>query len=202
MSTVRMQDVGAPVTYFDPRFKVQAAKILPGEYYVTGRDMALVTVLGSCVSACIRDPDSGIGGMNHFMLPGSSERGPASASARYGAYAMEVLINQLLKMGAKRSRLEAKIFGGCNALLGGSAQSIGESNARFVQDFLSTEGIAIAAQDLLDVYARKVYYFPRTGRVLLKKLRTLRNDTIQQREREYNERLTNSRIDGEVELFR
>jgi chemotaxis protein CheD len=197
-----MQDVGAPVTYFDPRFKVQAAKILPGEYYVTGRDMALVTVLGSCVSACIRDPDSGIGGMNHFMLPGGSERSPASASARYGAYAMEVLINQLLKMGAKRNKLEAKIFGGCNALLGAGANSIGESNARFVQEFLSTEGIVIAAQDLLDVYARKVYYFPRTGRVLVKKLRTLRNDTIQQREREYNERLTTSRIDGEVELFR
>jgi chemotaxis protein CheD len=202
VSTVRMQDVGAPVTYFDPRFKVQAAKILPGEYYVTGRDMALVTVLGSCVSACIRDPESGIGGMNHFMLPGGAERSPASASARYGAYAMEVLINQLLKMGAKRGKLEAKIFGGCNALLGASANSIGESNARFVQEFLSTEGIVIAAQDLLDVYARKVYYFPRTGRVLVKKLRTLRNDTIQQREREYNERLTNSRIDGEVELFR
>ncbi len=202
MTTVRMQDVGAPVTYFDPRFKVQAAKILPGEYYVTGRDMALVTVLGSCVSACIRDPDSGIGGMNHFMLPGTSERSPVSAPARYGAYAMEVLINQLLKMGAKRARLEAKIFGGCNALQGLGVSSVGESNARFVQEFLSTEGIAIAAQDLLDVYARKVYYFPRTGRVLLKKLRTLRNDTIQQREREYNERLTNSRIDGEVELFR
>jgi chemotaxis protein CheD len=200
--TVKMQDVGAPVTYFDPRFKVQAAKIMPGEYYVTGRDMALVTVLGSCVSACIRDPESGIGGMNHFMLPGGGQGDPVSATARYGAYAMEVLINQLLKMGAKRNRLEAKVFGGCNGLVGAAATNIGASNARFVQEFLSMERINVAAKDLLDAYARKVYYFPRTGRALVKRLHTLRNDTIVQREQEYNRRLEQSNIDGEVELFK
>ena len=98
--------------YFDRHFESDAAKILPGEYYVTSQEIVLVTVLGSCVAACIRDTDSGIGGMNHFMLPDEGGREVVSSSARYGTYAMEVLINHLLKMGARRSQLEAKIFGG------------------------------------------------------------------------------------------
>lgn len=202
MSAASAQDSSAPITYFDPRFKVQAAKILPGEYYVTSRDMALVTVLGSCVSACIRDTTSGVGGMNHFMLPGQLSSDPISDSARYGAYAMEILINQLVKLGARRSNLEAKVFGGCNGLLGMTLSSVGESNARFVVDYLKTEKISLAAQDLLDVYPRKVYFFPRTGRVLVKKLRAVQNKTIEAREVEYQKRLRASRIAGDVELFR
>ena len=105
--------------YFDRTFSCEAAKILPGEYYCTDRDMVIVTVLGSCVSACIRDVKSGIGGMNHFMLPegGMADKdSPVSASMRYGSYAMEILINRLLKQGARRENLEAKIFGGGNVL--------------------------------------------------------------------------------------
>ena len=90
--------------YFDPTFGAEAVKVLPGEYFVTTTDMLLVTVLGSCVSACIRDREKGIGGMNHFMLADSAEQSPYSASARYGTYAMEILINHLLKLGARLLR--------------------------------------------------------------------------------------------------
>ena len=94
--------------YYDRTFDCDAAKILPGEFYFTGKDMLIVTVLGSCVSACIRDRVSGVGGMNHFMLPdgGADSENPVSASMRYGTYAMEVLINELLKAGAKRENME------------------------------------------------------------------------------------------------
>src|SRR5574340_1569007 len=114
------EELLAPNLYFDRLHNSEAAKILPGEYYATARDMLLVTVLGSCVCACIRDRVSGIGGMNHFMLPdsGQDQGNPLSASARYGTYAMEILLNQLLKMGAKHANLEAKVFGGGNVLRG------------------------------------------------------------------------------------
>ncbi len=197
------EEILAPNHYFDRNFDMQAAKILPGEYYTTGRDMLLVTVLGSCVSACIRDRVSGIGGMNHFMLPdsGQDQGNPLSSSARYGAYAMEVLVNQLLKMGAKRSNLEAKVFGGGNVLRGFVVANVGERNAKFVLDFLAMEKIRVVAQDLLDIYPRKVYFFPSTGKVLVKKLRRVHNDTIVEREKEYSTRLQYSKVEGDVELF-
>ena len=97
-----------PNRYFDPHFQVETAKILPGEYYATNKDMALVTVLGSCVSACLRDRETGIGGMNHFMLPDEGKlvgrHGNVSAGGRYGVHAMELLINQILKLGGRRDR--------------------------------------------------------------------------------------------------
>src|SRR5438094_1201362 len=97
--------------YYDRTFDTDAAKILPGEYYYTDKDMLIVTVLGSCVSACIRDRAKGLGGMNHFMLPdGGDPNSPVSASMRSGTYALEVLINDLLKAGARRENLEAKEF--------------------------------------------------------------------------------------------
>lgn len=197
------EEVLAPHLYFDRHHNIEAAKILPGEYYATPRDMVLVTVLGSCVCACIRDRVSGIGGMNHFMLPDSGQdRGnPLSESARYGVYAMEVLINQLLKMGAKRSHFEAKVFGGGSVLRGFTVANVGERNAEFVLDFLRTENIDIAAQDLLDVFPRKVYYFPHSGLVRVKKLRNVHNNTIIDRETAYNARLSYSKLVGEVELF-
>lgn len=193
----------SPSLYYDKYLDCNAAKILPGEYYVTAQEMVIVTVLGSCVSACVRDRLSGIGGMNHFMLPESvHEAGnPASASARYGTYAMEVLLNDLAKLGAKRGSLEAKVFGGGNVLRGFTQGTVGERNAAFVQAFLSTEGIRVVAEDLLDVYPRKVYFFPRTGKVLVKKLRSLHNDTIMRREREYSAQISHARVAGEVELF-
>ena len=193
----------SPHLYFDREHNSDAAKILPGEYYATGREMVLVTVLGSCVCACIRDKISGIGGMNHFMLPesGQDRSNPLGESARYGVYAMEILINQLLKMGAKRNHFEAKVFGGGSVLRGFTVANVGERNAEFVLQFLKTEKIAVAAQDLLDIYPRKVYYFPSTGLVRVKKLRSVHNDTIINRETEYKARLHYSKLEGDVELF-
>lgn len=187
--------------YFDPIFGTEAVKVLPGEYFVTSVDMVLVTVLGSCVSACIRDRETGIGGMNHFMLADTAEQAPYSASARYGTYAMEILINHLFKLGARRGSLEAKVFGGGRVLASLCSSNVGERNSSFVLEFLHTEGIHVAAQDLLDVYPRKVYFFPATGRVLVKTLKRLHNDTVQRREREYAARLTETPIAGEIELF-
>ncbi len=187
--------------YYDRTFDSQAIKVLPGEYFVTTTDMVLVTVLGSCVSACIRDTQKGIGGMNHFMLAESQDRGALSASARYGTFAMEILINHLMKLGARRDHLEAKVFGGGRVMASLGSSMVGERNAAFVLEFLKTEGIPIAARDLLDVTPRKVYFFPSTGRVLVKKLARMHNDTLARREREYAERLVEAPPAGDVELF-
>lgn len=189
--------------YFDKNFNSQAVKLLPGEYYVTDKDILLVTVLGSCVAACIRDSYSGIGGMNHFMLPdgGGDAGSPLNASARYGTYAMEILINQLLKLGARRSNLEAKVFGGGNVLDGLTVANVGQRNADFVLKFLQTEKIRVVAQDLVDVFPRKVYFFPKSSRVMVKKLRNVRNTTLSQRESDYRQRLHRVDSGGDVELF-
>jgi chemotaxis protein CheD len=187
--------------YYDRTFDCDAAKILPGEYYYTGRDMLIVTVLGSCVSACIRDRMTGLGGMNHFMLPDGGDSGPVSASMRYGGYAMEVLINDLLKAGARRENLEAKVFGGGAVLRGFTAMNVGERNSAFVTSFLKTERIPVLAEDLNDVYPRKVYFFPRTGKVLVKKLMQTHNDTLARRELDYAKRLKVEPVGGEIDLF-
>jgi len=193
----------APTHYFDRQFNCDAVKILPGEYFVTQRELVIVTVLGSCVSVCLRDRANGIGGMNHFMLPGNHDGGlsPISASARYGVYAMELLINHLLKLGARRSDFEAKVFGGGSVLRGMTANNVGERNAEFVREYLATENIQIAAQDLLDIYPRKVYYFPSTGRVLVKKLKSQHNTTVLDREMEYSMRIKRVPVAGEIDLF-
>ena len=188
--------------YYDRTFDCDAAKILPGEYYYTGKDMLIVTVLGSCVSACIRDRVKGLGGMNHFMLPDGGDPGnPVSASMRYGSFAMEVLINDLLKAGARRENLEAKVFGGGAVLRGFSAMNVGERNAAFVINFLKTERIPVLAEDLNDIYPRKVYFFPRTGKVLVKKLMQTHNDTLAKRELDYASRLKVTPVSGAVDLF-
>jgi chemotaxis protein CheD len=186
-----------PNRYFDPHFQVETAKILPGEYYATNKDMALVTVLGSCVSACLRDRESGIGGMNHFMLPDEGKlvgtHGNVSAGGRYGVHAMELLINQILKLGGRRDRLEAKGF---------MLSNVGEQNANFIVEYLSVERIPIMARDLLDVWPRKIYYFPRSGKVMVKRLRKVNNDTIVLRERDYGARLFHTPLEGGAELFK
>jgi len=191
----------APNRYYDPRFQIEAIKILPGEYFVTGRQVVIVTVLGSCVSACIYDRGAGVGGMNHFMLPDHHEGGLLSESARYGAYAMEMLINNLIKAGAARSRLEAKIFGAGHILAGMSQTDIGARNAAFTLNYLENEGIPVKASDLLDIHPRKVYFFPAEGKVLVKKLKSLHNSTIAQRELEYEAMLERVKVEGSVDLF-
>ena len=156
--------------YYDSAFQCQAVKVLPNEYYVTDEDLMISTVLGSCVAACIHDPKTGVGGMNHFMLPEGDMQSPASATMRYGAFAMEVLINELLKAGASRDRLEAKVFGGGAVLSAMQQMNIGERNGQFVLNYLKTEGIPVKAQDLGDVHARRINYFPRDGRVMVRKM--------------------------------
>ncbi len=190
--------------YYDRTFDCEAAKILPGEYFYTPKDMLIVTVLGSCVSACIRDRVSGLGGMNHFMLPdggGGDPNSPVSASARYGTYAMEILINDLLKAGARRENMEAKVFGGGAVLRGFTAINVGERNAAFVINYLKTEKMRVVAEDLNDVFPRKVYFFPRTGKVLVKKLTQTHNDTLAKREMDYASRLKVEPVGGDIDLF-
>jgi chemotaxis protein CheD len=196
------KDPGAaatPVVYRDRHFDIDAAKIGPGEYYITQRDMVIVTVLGSCVSVCLRDPVARVGGMNHFMLPDRDVDGPLSASARYGAYAMEILINQLFALGARRERLEAKVFGAARVLPGMS--DIGERNAAFAIKYLKRESIRVLAEDLGSDEPCKIYFFAQTGRVLLKRLKSLRNDTIARRERDYAKRLDSISRGGPADLF-
>lgn len=197
------QDQTASNFYYDTNFKAKAVKLLPGEYFVTNQDMLLVTVLGSCVAACIRDSYSGIGGMNHFMLPddGGDPSGPMSSSARYGTYAMEILINELLKLGARRANLEAKVFGGGNVLDGLTVANVGQRNADFVLKFLATEQIKVVAKDLVDIYPRKVYFFPKDSKVMVKKLIKTHNDTISRREKDYSSRIRETGTSGEIELF-
>ena len=187
--------------YFDREFRVDAVKILPGQYHAA-REGAITTVLGSCVSTCLWDPAERIGGMNHFMLPGdtASPDSPWAASARFGVYAMEVLINDMIRMGADRRRLTAKVFGGAQLLAGFDRLDVGAKNSEFVLEFLRTEGIRVLAQDLLDVCPRKVHFFIDTGKVQVKRLALTRVDPVQHREREYLERLSVGG-GGEVEIF-
>ena len=191
----------SPNLYFDRQFNCQAAKILPGEYYITSREMVLVTVLGSCIAACIRDPVLCVGGMNHFMLPehGGDPDSVLSLSARYGAYAMELLVNHLLKMGASRSRLEAKVFGAGRVLAG--VTDVGARNTAFVLQYLERENIRLLASDLGGSYPRKIYFFPDSGKVLVRELRTLHNKTLIGRERDYSRAINTEIISNDVELF-
>lgn len=181
-------------------------KILPGEYYVTRADEAVSTVLGSCISACVRDPQRGVGGMNHFMLPEDVTMGtndwldPAIGLAtRYGSYAMESLINDLLKLGAVRERLEIKLFGGGQILA--AMTDVGGRNIQFIRNYIAIEGYRIAAEDLGGSQPRKVVYFPTTGRARLRKLRPIENRIISRHEQLYLESLGRHVPGGEVELF-
>lgn len=190
--------------YWDRQRNIVAAKILPGEVYVTPHDELVTTVLGSCVSACIRDNKTGIGGMNHFMLPASSMQGnweleAGGQSTRYGMYAMEQLINEILKNGASRKDLEVKVFGGGKILA--QMTDIGEQNSKFVQTYIRTEGLKLLGQDLGDIYPRKVVYHPRTGKVQVRKLRSMHNNTITEREKDYMEHIQPEQIVGEIDLF-
>lgn len=191
----------APNRYHDRHFSQDAVKILPGEYYVTTQNMLIVTVLGSCVSVCLRDPIAGVSGMNHFLLPSDNGGGDLiSDSARYGVFAMDILINHMLKLGANRQRLEAKVFGGGNVLKGFTAINVGERNAEFVLDYLATEQIPILAKDLLDFYPRKIYFFSDSGEVLVRKIKKLHNNTIMDRESAYRLQLRPQQS-GSVEMF-
>ncbi|MGH8658618.1 MAG: chemoreceptor glutamine deamidase CheD [Gammaproteobacteria bacterium] len=190
--------------YWDHQHQAFSAKLLPGEYYVTGSGEIITTVLGSCVAACVRDKVLGIGGMNHFMLPiyahfGIWENTDHNLATRYGNFAMEHLINTIMKQGGQRKNFEVKLFGGGSVL--NTLMDIGERNIQFVKDYARTEELDVMSEDLGGSYPRRVIYFPSTGRALVKKLRALHNDTIARREQRYSHVLDEQLITGDVDLF-
>ena len=193
---------GRASKYLDRSFNRQAMKILPGEFYATAEDEVIVTVLGSCVAACVMDPIAMVGGMNHFMLPvKQGDRDPdVFFAARYGAAAMEYLINNLLHLGAQRDRLVAKAFGGGNVLPNMSSD-VGGQNVAFVRKFLANEGIPLWSEDMGGPHPRKVYFFPHTGQVLVKRMERAHNNTVMNRELSYIKEFTGPSMAGEVELF-
>jgi len=192
--------------YWDEENNIVAAKLLPGDYYVTREDEMITTVLGSCVSACIRDKVLGIGGMNHFMLPETSEsrlksreESVVGTAMRYGNYAMEHLINTILQFGGKRKNLEVKLFGGGKIIA--TLNDVGARNVEFVLDYVDTEALLLTAQDLGDIYPRKVNFYPTSGRVRMKKIKDLHNETILLREKQYGSQLKDVSVEGSIELF-
>jgi chemotaxis protein CheD len=191
--------------FWDPTHACMTVKVLPGEYYVSGQEELVSTVLGSCVSACIRDAERRIGGMNHFMLPEpmSGERNDWSVAvgraARYGSDAMEQLINAILKAGGRRDALTVKIFGGGRVLT--QMTDVGRRNIEFVKRYLELEKLPLVAEDVGDIYPRQLQFFPASGRVRVRQLRTSRDNELAANEQSYLKRLANDPIKGEVELF-
>lgn len=185
-------------------FESVAARLLPGEYFVTMHDEAIYTTLGSCISACIRDRVTGIGGMNHFMLPISNSNNSwkaadNSASTRFGNFAMEHLINNILKNGGKRQNLEVKLFGGGRIIA--NMTDVGSRNIAFAHDYLQTEGLKIVSEDVGESFPRMVVYFPATGKVRVKRLRSLHNNTIVEMETKYLSTIEEKPVSGDIELF-
>jgi chemotaxis protein CheD len=182
--------------YYDRDFDRMAVKLLPSEYYVTAQPTALLTVLGSCVAACLHDPHAGVAGMNHFMLPDEGEGGRSHPDAmRYGAHAMDVLVSELLKAGARRERLQAKVFGGAAVLAGMTSLNIGDRNADFVRRYLRDAKIDLFASDLGGQHARRVCFLPDTGRVVVRKLRRSEEvDAVQVEERRLLRQLSAPRV--------
>lgn len=193
--------------YWDAQHNIYAAKLLPGDFYVSLHGELITTVLGSCISACIRDPKTGVGGMNHFMLPekrnGDLKQSwvdtPVSDQTRYGNIAMERLINLVLASGSRKQDIEIKLFGGGRVL--DISTDIGGKNITFVKQYLAAEGLAITSEDVGGPCPRKVQYFPLTGRVRIKKLNSMHNQTLQNREKEYIENLNKTKVAGKIDLF-
>ncbi len=160
-------------------FRKNVKIIDAGEFYATNKDEGIAAVLGSCISVCIYDEDTGVGGMNHFLIPGDfiDEEIFLSPTARFGMYAMELLLGELIKLDIDRGKLKAKIFGGAN--LGDSSLKIGENNIKFIKTFLKMEGIPTQSTDLGGKVARKIFFFPKTGRVLVKKIKTKEEKIIE-----------------------
>jgi len=191
--------------YWDKQNNIFAAKILPGEYYVTKNDELITTVLGSCISACICDPISQVGGMNHFMLPETSKNRLLSMdeavvgnATRYGNYAMEHLINTILSNGGKRKNLEVKLFGGGKIVA--NMSDVGKKNINFILEYIDAEALNLLSQDLGDIYPRKINYYPRKGIVKMKKIQDLHNDTIAIRETSYRKRIKDVPVESEIEI--
>lgn len=185
--------------YLDHHFQYNAVKVLPGEYFVSNESMVIMTVLGSCIAACLWDSRMRVGGMNHFMLP---EGDSGDATGRYGSYAMELLINEMLKLGARRESMQAKVFGGAQVMANFTTMNVGERNTEFVKEYLQTERIPIVSEDVLEIYPRKVCFFPATGKAMVKRLAHAHPETIIGEERRGNAAtVAQSTSGGSVDLF-
>jgi chemotaxis protein CheD len=186
--------------FYDAHFKCEAVKVLPGEYFVFDQDILILTTLGSCIAACLWDRDKRIGGMNHFMLP---EGGSGADGGRYGSYAMELLINELIKRGGNRSSMEAKVFGGGAVVSGMSSLNVGERNTKFVLDYLQTERITVVSKDVMDIYARKVCFLPASGKAMVKRLASTNTEMLAAQERAASRAAAtpNQTGGGSVDLF-
>jgi chemotaxis protein CheD len=163
--------------FFDAHFRNEAVKVLPGEFFVHDEDILITTTLGSCIAACLWDREKRVGGMNHFMLPDGAG-GVGEASGRYGAFAMDQLIGELVKRGANRSTMEAKVFGGGAVIEGMNTINIGERNTQFVMEYLRTERITVVSKDVMDIYPRKVCYLPASGKAMVKRLAPAHADAL------------------------
>ncbi len=186
---------------FDPKTGMQVVKIFSGDWYVsTEKNEMLTTILGSCVSACIRDTALNIGGMNHFLLPGDDTMvAEHSDAARYGLFAMESLINGILKAGGQKNRLEVKVFGGGNVI--NNSTKIGSKNASFIRNFLRQEGYRIVSEDLEGDYPRRINYFPETGKVMMRKLHRKEDFRVVDEEARFSKSITVKPVEGDIDLF-
>jgi chemotaxis protein CheD len=198
LKRMRRRDHEASFFFHDPAFGRTAVKVLPGEFFVHDQDLVVTTTLGSCVAACLHDSGAGVGGMNHFMLPDGADGG---TSGRFGAFAMELLINEMIKRGARRGAMTAKIFGGGQVVKSLAGTSIGEKNVAFVETFLAQERIAIVARDVLDLCPRKIVLFPHSGKVMCKRLPATHGAEFEQQEARYRAQLVQQPRSGDVELF-
>ncbi|MEQ1705084.1 MAG: hypothetical protein ABL867_03825 [Rickettsiales bacterium] len=187
--------------YYDSKEKITVVKIFAGDWHVsTSEDEMISTILGSCISACIRDPYIGVGGMNHFLLPSSDEVDSThSDAARYGLFAMESLINGIMKAGGHKDRLEIKVFGGGNVT--NNSARIGSKNAKFIRDFLYNEGFRKFSEDLEGEHPRRVHYYPSTGKVMMRLLRRSEDMVVAEEEAIYERKIISKPIINDIELF-
>ena len=184
--------------FWDSHFRNDACKVLPGEVFVHDEDILITTTLGSCIAACLWDREKRVGGMNHFLLPDGGGNG--DVSGRYGSYAMELLIGEMVKRGATRSTMEAKVFGGGAVLGGMNSINVGERNTAFVMDYLRTERITVVSKDVMDIYPRKVCFLPASGKALVKRLASANADALAAQERAAAARAA-PRAGGSIDLF-
>jgi chemotaxis protein CheD len=185
--------------FYDAHFRNEAVKVLPGEFFVFDEDILVMTTLGSCIAACLWDREKRIGGMNHFLLP---EGSGGADSGRYGNFAMDLLIGEMVKRGATRSTMEAKVFGGGAVISGMNTINVGERNTTFVLDYLRTERITVVSKDVMDIYPRKVCFLPASGKAMVKRLASANTEALAAQERAAATRATPTVASGgSVDLF-
>jgi chemotaxis protein CheD len=187
------------------QFEQELVTIHPGEYFSTKEDAIVSTLLGSCVAVGIFDEEAKAGGLNHFMLPGDFGKSELirSPNAKYGMYAMELLINDVMRLGARRSALKAKVFGGGAVLrfTGGGSTKIPGSNIDFAFEYLAKEGIPVLASDTGGNEARKIFFFARTGKTLLKRISGSIVGLVEKEEERYLIDLLSRPPEGPITLF-